>query len=64
MTADDFSARSLAFQATLLLEDAVVMVLREADHPLRPAEIAKAAGIFGNRQEGVEQSGAGVPSCR
>lgn len=52
MTSDEHSARALAFQATVLLEEAVLMVLREADHPLQLAEIAEAAGMLGNKTGG------------
>lgn len=58
MTTDEFSARAFVFQALVLLEEAVPMVLREADHPSQLAEIAEAAGILDKRTGGAGRNGS------
>ena len=46
------SALLLVRRGMVYLEEAVLTVLREAEHPLRPAEIAEQAGLFCNRTKG------------
>lgn len=46
-TISDVPAQSLTRKGMAYMEGAVLMVLREAEYPLQPAEIAKEAGLFG-----------------
>lgn len=52
MNAADSSALLLARRGMAYLEEAVLTVLREAEYPLRPAEIAEQAGLFCNPTRG------------
>ena len=52
MSAADVPASLLARRGMVYLEEAVLTVLREAEYPLQPAEVAEQAGLFCNNTKG------------
>ena len=59
-------AKDLAREGCALLEEAVLEVLRLAEYPLRPAEVAERAGLFSNtmtREYKTNHMAQGVLDC-
>ena len=55
-TISDVPAQSLTRKGMAYMEGAVLMVLREAEYPLQPAEIAKEAGTVSALQRGMRST--------